>query len=156
MRELRLGRQFDAVFVHDAISYLTSEEDLRQAIETAFVHCKPGGAALFAPWHVKDTFREYTEHGEHDRGDRSMRGLGWIWDPDSGDTTYVADFVYLLREGDAQVQCVYDQHVLGLFSREVWLGLINDAGFRSRADAFEHGEPEPHSHDVFLGAKSED
>ncbi|MGZ5294917.1 MAG: class I SAM-dependent methyltransferase, partial [Actinomycetota bacterium] len=29
MRTLRLGRTFDAVFVHDAISYLTSEADLR-------------------------------------------------------------------------------------------------------------------------------
>ena len=154
MRELRLGRQFDAVFIHDAISFLTSEEDLRQAIQTAFVHCKPGGAALFAPYYVKDTFRESTGHGGHDLGDRSLRFLEWIWDPDPEDTTYVSEYVYLLREGDRQVQCVNDRHVFGLFSREEWLGLMSDAGFRSRADSFAHGEPEPHSHDVFLGAIS--
>src|SRR5262245_41966212 len=34
MRTLRLGRTFDVVFIHDAISYLTSEDDLRAAIET--------------------------------------------------------------------------------------------------------------------------
>ena len=28
MRTLRLGREFDVVFIHDAISYLTTEEDL--------------------------------------------------------------------------------------------------------------------------------
>ena len=28
MRTLRLGRSFDAVFVHDALMYLTSEDDL--------------------------------------------------------------------------------------------------------------------------------
>jgi hypothetical protein len=35
MRPLHLGRQFDAVFVHDAVMYMTTEDDLRQAMETA-------------------------------------------------------------------------------------------------------------------------
>src|ERR671910_1417931 len=38
MRTVRLGRVFDAVFVHDAVMYMTTAEDLRQAVETAFVH----------------------------------------------------------------------------------------------------------------------
>jgi SAM-dependent methyltransferase len=46
MRTLRLDRQFDAVFVHDAVCYLTTEEDLRRCVETAYVHTRPGGAAL--------------------------------------------------------------------------------------------------------------
>lgn len=33
MRSVRLGRHFDAVFVHDAIGYMTSEADLRRAVE---------------------------------------------------------------------------------------------------------------------------
>lgn len=41
MRTVRLGRTFDAVFVHDAVDYMTSEDDLRHVIETAFVHCRP-------------------------------------------------------------------------------------------------------------------
>ena len=36
MRTVRLGRQFDAVFVHDAVCYMTTESDLRLAIDTAF------------------------------------------------------------------------------------------------------------------------
>jgi hypothetical protein len=39
MRTVRLGRQFDCVFIHDAVAYMTTESDLRRAIETAFVHC---------------------------------------------------------------------------------------------------------------------
>ncbi len=157
MRELRLERQFDAVFVHDAISYLIAEEDLRQAIQTAFVHCEPGGAALFAPYQVKDSFRESTNHGGHDRGYRSLRYLEWRWDPDPHDTTCVSEFVYLIREGDAPVKLAYDHHVFGLFSREKWLSLIDEVGFRSRVVSFEHdhGEIGPHSHDAFLGARSE-
>ena len=57
MRTLRLGRTFDAVFVHDAVCYMTTEADLRGAIETAWVHCRPGGAVLFAPDYVRENFR---------------------------------------------------------------------------------------------------
>jgi len=55
MRHARLGREFDAVFVYDAVSYMTTETDLRAAIATAFVHCRPGGAALLVPDHVRET-----------------------------------------------------------------------------------------------------
>jgi trans-aconitate methyltransferase len=54
MRNVRLGRQCDAVFIHDAISYLTIKNDLALAIETAFVHCKPGGVALFVPDYIRE------------------------------------------------------------------------------------------------------
>jgi len=40
MRSVRLGRLFDAVFIHDAITHMTTEQDLRSAIETAFVQKK--------------------------------------------------------------------------------------------------------------------
>lgn len=60
MRDVRLGRTFDAVFVHDAISYMTTAADLQRALATAFAHCRPGGAALFAPDHLRDTFTPST------------------------------------------------------------------------------------------------
>src|SRR5687768_9071191 len=31
MRDVRLGREFDAVFVHDAVCYMTTEADVRAA-----------------------------------------------------------------------------------------------------------------------------
>lgn len=40
MRSLRLHRTFDAVFVHDAVAYMTTEDDLRAAMMTAYVHCR--------------------------------------------------------------------------------------------------------------------
>ena len=45
MRTVRLKREFDAVFIHDAIDYMLTLDDLRRAIQTAFVHCRPGGVA---------------------------------------------------------------------------------------------------------------
>ena len=49
MRTLRLGRTFDAVLLHDAVTYMTTEADLRAAMETAFVHLRPGGAVVLLP-----------------------------------------------------------------------------------------------------------
>ena len=34
-------KQFDAVFVHDAVSYLTSEREVRAMASTAALHCRP-------------------------------------------------------------------------------------------------------------------
>src|SRR4029453_13835101 len=78
MRDVRLGRTFDAVFVHDAIDYMTPEADLRRAIETSFVHCRPGGVAVLVPDHTAETFEPETDHGGADRADgRAARAFWW-------------------------------------------------------------------------------
>ena len=153
MRTLRLDRLFDAVLIHDAISYMTTEDDLRQAIETAFVHCRPGGAAIFAPDFIRETFRETHDSGGHDGSERALRYLEWIWDPDPTDSTYVMDFAYLLREADGPIRVEHDRHVLGLFGREVWLGTLAEAGFSARPLPFDHSEVRPETYEAFLGAK---
>lgn len=153
MRTVRLGRQFDAVFIHDAIGYMLSETDLFRAVETAYVHCRPGGAALFVPDHTRETFEVSTSHGGHDRDTRSLRYLEWTWDPDVTDTTYVSYMVYVLREGVDEVRCVPDLHVLGLFSHETWIRVILQAGFQAQSLPFNHSEVEPGSAHIFLGLK---
>jgi len=132
---------------------MNTEADLQRAIETAFVHCKPGGAALFAPDHIRETFSPSTKYGGHDGKGRSMRYLEWTWNPDPSDSTYVVDFAYLLRDADGEVRCEYDRHVCGLFGRQDWLRMITEAGFQARAIPFEHSKIEPGSCDVFLGVK---
>jgi hypothetical protein len=132
MRSLRLGRTFDTVLIHDAIDYMTTDDDLRAAFETAFVHLRPGGAALFAPDHVRETWHAATEHGGHDGEGRALRYLEWSWDPDPTDTTYAVDFAILMREGDDVVRAVHERHVLGLFPRSTWLDLLGATGFAAR------------------------
>jgi ubiquinone/menaquinone biosynthesis C-methylase UbiE len=152
MRTIRLDRQFDAVFIQDAITYITTESDLRSTLETAFVHCRPGGVALFHPDCTRETFRPSTSHGGHDSEERSLRYLEWTRDPDPTDTTYIADFAYLLREGK-EVRCEYDRHILGVFGREDWLRWITEADFEARVIPFEHSQIEPGSGELFLGIK---
>lgn len=155
LRTVRLGRQFDCVFVHDAITYMTSESDLRQALETAFAHCRPGGAALFAPDHLRENFQPDTDHGGHDGADRALRYLEWSWDPDPTDTTCVVDYVYVLRERDGSVRIEHDRSLEGLFPRGVWLRLLADVGFSPRAVPFDHSELEPGSYEVFVATRPE-
>ncbi len=154
MRSVRLGREFDALFVHDAVVYMTTEADLRACMETAFVHCRAGGVALFAPDYVREKFRPSTHHGGHDAEDgRGLRYLDWTWDPDPNDDTYTVDFAYLLREADGSVRVEHDRHIEGIFSRDTWLRLLRDVGFEARARPFEHSEEEPGSLEVFVAVK---
>ena len=154
MRTLRLGREFDAVFVHDAVVYMLTEEDLRAAMETAFVHCRRGGVAVFVPDHLRDNLRPSTDHGGEDGEDgRALRYLEWIYDPDPADTTHTVDYAYLLREPDGSVRVEHDRHIEGLFSRDTWLRLLREAGFQPRALPFEHSEVEPGAVEMFLAAR---
>jgi SAM-dependent methyltransferase len=153
MRTVRVGRTFDAVFVHDAVNYMTTVEDLRAAMETAFVHCRPGGSALFAPDQLRETFRTGTDHGGHDGDGRAARFLEWTWDPDPLDTTCTVDYAYLLREADGSVRVAYDRHVEGLFPRATWLSLLAETGFQARAVPVDHSELEPGTYEVFVATR---
>ena len=153
MRSVRLNRQFDAVFIHDAICYMTSAQDLRRAIETAQVHCRPGGVALLAPDHVKEHFRPSTDHGGEDGAQRALRYLEWSWDPNPGDETCVTDYVYALRDVDGSVTIEHDRHIEGLFARADWLRFLAEAGFEPRVVTFDHSEIEPGTYELFVCAK---
>jgi SAM-dependent methyltransferase len=135
MRSARLNRTFDAVFIHDAICYIASEDDLRRTFETALLHCAPGGVALFVPDEVRESFKPATDSGGRDAlpgapdAGRALRYLEWTWDPDPSDDEIVTDFAYLLRERDGSTRALHDRHRFGLFSRTTWLGLMTEAGF---------------------------
>ena len=127
MRTVRLGRAFDAVFVHDAICYMVTRDDLRAAIETAFVHCRPGGIAVFVPDEIAETFEESTRHG----GTGDVRYLEWSWDPNPLDDWTLTEYAFLLRQADGSVEVVHDTHRTGLFSEDVWLRLLTEVGFEA-------------------------
>jgi SAM-dependent methyltransferase len=132
MRTIRLGRTFDGVLVHDAIDYVTSQDDLRRVIETAFAHCRPGGLAAFVPDHVADAFRAITGRGGgSDASGRQASFEEWTWDPDPADDWVQAEYEFVLRSADATIQVVQETHRLGAFSRDTWLRLLADAGFRT-------------------------
>ncbi|HKG43173.1 MAG TPA: class I SAM-dependent methyltransferase [Gaiellaceae bacterium] len=155
MRDVRMGEQFDAVFVHDAVAYITTEEDLAAVIETASLHVRPGGAALFVPDFVRERFEPHIGSGGHDGTDRALRYLEWVTDPDPDDTTYLCDFAYLLRDGDGTVTCERDRHVCGLFPRATWLARIEAGGLVAESRVMPPHE-EPAGAELFVGRRPRD
>ena len=122
MRTLRLRRTFDAVLVHDAIDYMTTETDLRAALATAFAHCER--VAVFLPDELAETFEPSTDHG----GTGEVRYLEWTYDPDPADSWTVTEYVFALRD-ERGVRTVHETHRTGLFSRATWLETLRAVGF---------------------------
>jgi trans-aconitate methyltransferase len=139
MRTVRLDRTFDAVFIHDAIMYMITQDDLAAALTTAHAHLKPGGALLVMPDCVSETYVPNVEDGGEDGEDgRAMRYLIWTHPPVAGATAFYEDFAMMLRTVDGAVECVHDRHLFGVFSRAQWQEAFRRAGF---AGASEHADP---------------
>lgn len=129
MREVRLGRVFDAVLVHDAISYMQTESDLRAVFATARAHLRPGGLLLAAPDLVSDTFRP----GMRLRWSTKVDDVAviteeTIHDADPSDTVVESHFTYTITEKGAR-RVARDIHITGLFPIATWLSLLEQSGF---------------------------
>ncbi|MFN8379196.1 MAG: class I SAM-dependent methyltransferase [Anaerolineae bacterium] len=148
MRSIQLGQTFDVVFVHDAVGYMVTKADLRAMLATAFAHCAPGGLAHFVPDYVRETFKPYTEHGGIDGDGHGMRYLEWCSDPDPADETVVSEFVYMMHVDGQQTHYEYERHVPGLFTRDVWLALLTEAGFTAE------WQPAPEGRCMFVAHKA--
>jgi len=152
MRSLRLGRTFDAVLVHDAVMYMTAEDDLRAAIVTAAIHLRPGGVAVLTPDTTLERFSPATSHGGHDGDDgRSLRYLQWTHDRDPGDTTYESDFVVVLREAGKPTRIEHELHTCGLFPESTWRELLAEAGLELVDPGVE--DPYADEHAVFVARR---
>jgi SAM-dependent methyltransferase len=155
MRTLRLNRAFDAVLVHDAVDYVTTEDDLRQVVETAFAHCRPGGVAIFVPDYVKDTFGDLTGGGGGgtDADGRHAIFREVTWDPNPADDWVQAEYEFTLRSADGTVEVIRETHRLGAFSRELWLRLLAAAGFDPSADVGGPAAPGARPDNLFTGLR---
>lgn len=130
MRKLRLNRQYDAVVIPDSIDYMTSLNDLRQAIQTAKVHLKAGGVLLVVA-KTEETFQNnnFAYTGEKEGVHVTLLENNYINPFRPG--IYEATFAYLIRQkGELTIHT--EHQVLGLFSQATWEGLLSDAGFAVR------------------------
>ena len=151
MRTLRLGRRFDAVFVHDAIAYLTTEDDLEAAMSTTYEHLEPDGVALFVPDDTTEIYDRRASCGGSDSGSRALRYLEW---PQRlRGTSLDITFVYVLRDGDDE-RVEVDRHTVGVFPKATWMGLLAGVGFSAEAVPYKHSAfPPGAGHEMFVGLK---
>jgi SAM-dependent methyltransferase len=156
MRTVRLGRRFDAVFVHDAIDYMTTEPELEEALATAHAHCRPGGIVVLLPDCTTETFVAGSDHGGTDAPDgRGVRYLEWSWDPDPRDTWVLTEYGFLVRDADGSVSSTHETHRHGLFPHATWLRLLEAAGFESESVEEQHTEERAPRH-FFVGHRPSD
>jgi len=131
MRSLRLHTTFDAVFIHDAIMYMTTADDLVAALATAREHLRPDGALMVLPDHVAETFEPKVATGGRDASEgrgRGLRYIEWTHAPACGASVYTADYAILLRDPDGSMHVLHDRHMLGLFAHDTW----REAFFRAK------------------------
>lgn len=156
MRYLDLDRKFDAVFIHDAIMYITNERDLLAVFEVAYRHLKDEGVLLIVPDFFKETFQSSTDHGGHDGPERSMRYLEWTYDSDPTDNIVETQFVYILREANGLIRTEKDSAIEGIFPMARWEELLKQAGFAVQFEALEHSELESGTYFGIIALKSGD
>lgn len=155
LRSFRLDRLFDAVFVHDAASYLLSEDDLNAAAATAAAHLRPGGVALFCPDDLAENFEPDEDCGGHDGPDgRGLRYLEWS-QPGEGATVQV-DYAFLIREADGKMRVVHDRHHTGRLPTQAWFDALESAGLVPSKVALVHSEVEADRHHIIVGVRPED
>lgn len=129
MRTVRLGETFDAVLIHDAVDYMTSEADVTAALETAAAHLAPGGIAVVAPTYVYETFEDHAAESDFNADDTcELTYFSYVHDGDANDTLFELILIYLLRR-DGKVQVIEDRHICGLFAIRQWYEMLEAAGF---------------------------
>lgn len=149
MRTVRLGQTFDVVFVHDAVCYMRTVEDLRALFATARAHLRLGGLLLVAPDCVAETFESGEDTGGSDGDDRSLRYLEWTWQRPGQRDGYVVDYTLVTRTGTDLPVIHHDRHEEGLFPRALWLDLLTEAGFTPESIPWTHSDV-PYPLDLFL------
>jgi len=139
MRTVRLEKRFDAVLIHDAVTYLDSEEDLNATLATVKAHLRPGGVLLMCPdWFQENFPAGFVYHESHSRADTKLTCIEYMYDPDSEDTSVELVMLLLIEEA-GKLRVEEDRHILGLFPRQTWIQAISEAGFTAETRPFVKG-----------------
>ena len=135
MRTVRLGQTFDAVFIHDAVDYMLTEDDLAATLTSAATHLRPGGVLLLQPDFVRETFPgNHADHQAFRDRQREITCVSYAHDPDRDDTLFELVMLFLIHHrgsgrAGGTLEVVEDRHRLGLFPLSAWLRLLRAAGF---------------------------
>ena len=140
MRTVRLGETFDAVLIHDAIDYMTTEDDLRAAFATARAHLLPGGLLLTIPDDYVETFSSpRIWHQTQRKDDAELTFVEYSWDADPNDTQVETVYVYYIQEG-GELRVEVDRHTTGLFPISTWERLLIECGFAPERIEYPYSE----------------
>lgn len=137
IRAVRLGRTFDAVLLHDAISYMTTAEDLARAYRTAAEHLEPGGVMVTLPEELPHrVVHDAAEAETHRDGETTVTVVTTTFDEDPADHRLETVFLFLIRQG-AALRVEVDRHVTGVFTLDEFTAAMRAAGFDAHVEPWE-------------------
>jgi len=138
------------VLIHDAISYMLTEDDLRATFATAAAHLQPGGVFITSPDWTSETFTgPYVDTGTNRREDVTFTLIEYTYDPDPTDTTIKDLMWYVIHEG-GRTRVEQDVHITGLFPKQTWIDLMAEAGFDVELDPYDVHDDHREAH-LFVG-----
>ena len=144
IRDVRLGREFAAVLLHDAAAYMTTPEDLRAAYRTAVAHLAPSGVLVTPPEELRSRFRQHRVQAEtHERGERAVTTVTVDFDPDPSDTWFEQTYVFLIRQAGQPLHVETDTHRCGLYDLDEILKLLREVGFEPQVERWELADLPP-------------
>lgn len=129
MRNYKLGRRFDSIFLNDSIAYMTSKEDLLATFQNAFKHLNTGGVLICYVETVKGKLgQNRTDVTKSTKGDIEIVFIENYYDPNPNDDMFDGLFVYIIRE-NGKLRVETDFHELGIFELDYWRDALQKAGF---------------------------
>jgi len=129
MRSVRLEKKFDAVIIHDAISYLLTEDDLTATFETAKAHLDRGGVFITSPDYFSETFTDsIVRHSRRSQNGVELVHVEYSYDPNPEDTIMETRMIYIIRENN-NCRIEHDLHITGLFPLKTWIDTMIKVGF---------------------------
>lgn len=144
MRNVRLERKFDIVMVHDAVTYMKTEDDLLRLFDTARYHLDNDGILVMSPDHFKDCFVDNSFVSFQTIKDGIVLNFTeYNYDTDPNDTVFNCHFDVTVREG-FKIRHFDDDHELGLFWMDDWKRLLEMSGFDANfEDSTAKGDNKP-------------
>jgi SAM-dependent methyltransferase len=138
IRTARLGREFDGVLLHDAISYMTTEAELERAYRTAAAHLRPGGVMVTIPEQLREAKSRpgQTSIETVASGGRTVTLFETDHDEDPSDNRMEVLYVFVIREG-GETKVEADLHVNGVFALAEFMAAMDRAGFDAAAEPWE-------------------
>jgi SAM-dependent methyltransferase len=127
MRSFRLGRRFDAVScLFSSIGYLSSVDDLDQALVTMVSHLHPGGVFVLDGWIRPEAWIDDSPTHLVTASDENVTVARMSRSRRQGDKTFL-DMHHLIgtRQG---IEHVVDVHVMTLFTTEQYEEALRRAG----------------------------
>ncbi len=131
MKTLRLGKQFDVITcLLSSVGYVKTDASLKRTIENFSKHLKKGGVALIEPSHagsfyLKGEPRITTYDGKEVK-------IARINDVKTRQATAVLNMHIIIAERGKDAKYFMDAHELGLFGINKTLGIMKEAGFKSK------------------------